>query len=270
MQFALVNGQRTTPEKGLKGLCPGCQKEVVAKCGKVKVHHWAHASNRDCDSWWEPETAWHLNWKNQFPKDYREKTFFAETGEPHRADIHTPRGVTIEFQNSSISIDELQSRVHFYKQLVWVVNAEPFRNNIQAYPIPAPEDPLLAEYEIMGYSEYARNYNEPTSLREARDFLGSLMLRKIPSNSTDKNGYRVYRLEDEIFNNVLRVTKRNPLLYQMFYWQYKRQAWLNCEAPVFFDFGDDCLRWLKRRTNPKDRMYYFKIISKAAFIKHYT
>ena len=39
MKYALVNGVKTTPEKGLKGQCQLCSADVVAKCGDIKVHH---------------------------------------------------------------------------------------------------------------------------------------------------------------------------------------------------------------------------------------
>jgi hypothetical protein len=37
MKYALVNGVKTTPEKGLKGQCQLCSADVVAKCGDIKV-----------------------------------------------------------------------------------------------------------------------------------------------------------------------------------------------------------------------------------------
>src|SRR4051812_6395999 len=123
MQYALVNGLRTEPNKGLKGSCLGCGREVLAKCGNIKIHHWAHKTLQECDSWWEPETAWHREWKNLFPERFREVVFTDPiTNEIHRADVHTSKGVTLEFQNSPIAIEELKSREAFYLKLIWVVN----------------------------------------------------------------------------------------------------------------------------------------------------
>ena len=122
MKFALVNNERQEAQPNLRGICVCCANSMVAKCGKVRIHHWAHQRSNLCDSWWESETEWHRNWKNQFPIDWQEIVHHAEDGEKHIADIKTQEGWTIEFQNSPISPEELQSRENFYEKLVWVVN----------------------------------------------------------------------------------------------------------------------------------------------------
>lgn len=123
MQYALVDGKRSQALKGISGVCEHCKSIVIAKCGDVKIHHWAHQSTKDCDHWWEAETPWHRDWKNLFPEEFREVLFVDKvTGEPHRADIHTDKGITIEFQNSPISPQEQSSREQFYQNIVWVVN----------------------------------------------------------------------------------------------------------------------------------------------------
>lgn len=52
MKFALINGIKEEATKGAKGLCPICDSELVAKCGEVKINHWAHKGKRMCDPWW--------------------------------------------------------------------------------------------------------------------------------------------------------------------------------------------------------------------------
>ena len=45
MKFALYKGERVEAEATLKGaLCPVCDAEVIAKCGDIKILHWAHIS----------------------------------------------------------------------------------------------------------------------------------------------------------------------------------------------------------------------------------
>jgi competence CoiA-like predicted nuclease len=67
----------------------------------------------------------------------------------HRADVHTDRGVTIEFQNSFLSIEELESREKFYAQLKWVVNGLKFKKRFTfTHNIADPNDPLLENFEI--------------------------------------------------------------------------------------------------------------------------
>jgi competence protein CoiA len=100
MQYAYIGSIKSSPQRGSRGICIGCGKEVIAKCGNIKLHHWAHAAKVKCDSWWENETQWHRDWKNLFPEEYREISFYDEVlKENHRADIHTKDGITIEFQN---------------------------------------------------------------------------------------------------------------------------------------------------------------------------
>jgi len=48
MEFANLNNQRTKATKGAKdALCPCCNKPVIAKCGEIKIWHWAHVSLAD-------------------------------------------------------------------------------------------------------------------------------------------------------------------------------------------------------------------------------
>jgi competence protein CoiA len=124
MKFALLNGERKKAVANLKGaVCQVCKAEVIAKCGDIKIHHWAHKSKRKCDHWWENETQWHRDWKNQFSEDWQEEILYdSETGEKHIADIKTPNGLVVEFQHSFIDKDELSTRNTFYKNIIWIVD----------------------------------------------------------------------------------------------------------------------------------------------------
>lgn len=123
MLIAKVNGKRCHATKGAKGNCPFCGGEVIAKCGEQKVAHWAHKSKKECDTWHEKETDWHLMWKNYFPIEWQEIIKQdSQTGEKHIADVHTPQGFTLEFQHSHIKPEERRSREAFYKNMNWVVD----------------------------------------------------------------------------------------------------------------------------------------------------
>jgi len=123
MKFALIDNIKTESTKGAVGTCPGCGATVVAKCGDVKVHHWAHKGIRNCDPWWENETAWHRTWKNNFPSEWQESIATDKfTGEKHIADVRTTHGLVIEFQHSFIDQRERKKRESFYKHMVWVVD----------------------------------------------------------------------------------------------------------------------------------------------------
>ncbi len=123
MKFALVNGDKTEARTGLQGSCVYCQSDTIAKCGQVRIWHWAHKSKVSCDPWWENETEWHREWKNHFPKEWQEYIHTdSATGEKHIADIKTANGLVIEFQHSAIKSNDIKSREAFYKNMVWVVD----------------------------------------------------------------------------------------------------------------------------------------------------
>ena len=121
-RFALIGGVRREAAPGLVGECQLCGRAMVAKCGSVKVWHWAHAASDACDPWWRGETAWHREWKSHFPQDWTEVVHVADNGERHFADVKTPTGWVCEFQNSPIALGERNARNACYQRVIWVVN----------------------------------------------------------------------------------------------------------------------------------------------------
>lgn len=127
MRWALVEGNRVLPQSGLQNaVCPGCGGQVVAKCGPILIHHWAHRAVSDCDAWSEPESAWHLEWKDSLaPPNFQEVVVGC-----HRADVMTSAGFTVEIQHSPLSVESIRERDRFYNQetqgLVWLVDAREF------------------------------------------------------------------------------------------------------------------------------------------------
>src|SRR5882724_2105651 len=87
MKFARTNGQRQEAQPNLSGECCGCGAPMVARCGDIRVWHWAHRSGRACDPWQENETEWHRAWKDRFPAEWQEIVHRAEDGERHIADV---------------------------------------------------------------------------------------------------------------------------------------------------------------------------------------
>jgi competence protein CoiA len=122
MRYALANGQRQEARPSLSGKCPICDRPMVARCGQIKIWHWAHLGMRICDPWWENETEWHRAWKGQFPVDWQEVVLQAQSGEKHIADVKTDQGWVLEFQHSYLDSEERQARDAFYPKLVWVVD----------------------------------------------------------------------------------------------------------------------------------------------------
>lgn len=122
MKYAVVSGERQEAQPGLSAECPSCARPMVAKCGEIKIWHWAHLGTRTCDPWWENETEWHRAWKGLFPVDWQEIVHRAESGEKHIADVKTDHGWVLEFQHSYLKPEERRARDSFYPKLVWVVD----------------------------------------------------------------------------------------------------------------------------------------------------
>jgi Competence protein CoiA-like family len=102
---------------GGKGTCRGCRHDLTPKCGQLVAHHWAHAAG-DCDTWAEPDNAWHLAWQAWAPPERTEVTIGN-----HRADIITPDGRVVEIQHSPISVAEIQERERHYGRMAWIFDA---------------------------------------------------------------------------------------------------------------------------------------------------
>ena len=132
MLYGLSNGIKIEATPNAQAVCRCCGSELIPKCGNINVWHWAHKSNIHCDDWHEPETQWHKDWKNEFPKDCQEVIIKDElTGKKHIADVFLPKGLVLEFQNSNISSEEIQQRENFYKKMIWVINGDEFYQNLK-------------------------------------------------------------------------------------------------------------------------------------------
>jgi len=134
MQFALINGIKSAPCKNGLGNCPLCNEDVFARCGNIKVHHWAHKSKKVCDPWWENETLWHRTWKNHFPTNWQEFIQFDSiTNEKHVADLKSPDGLIVEFQHSYLTTEERLSRERFYQHMIWILDGTRRKNDLTRF-----------------------------------------------------------------------------------------------------------------------------------------
>ncbi len=135
MKNALVNGVKQEATKGAKGQCLCCGADVIAKCGNIRIAHWAHKNNEECPySKKEPKTKWHLDWQNHFPKEWQEvRCTDEQTREIHIADIKTPNGLVVEFQHSAIKPEERLSREQFHKNMIWVVDGARLQHDFKRF-----------------------------------------------------------------------------------------------------------------------------------------
>ena len=246
MQYALVNGRRSEARKGAKGTCPDCKRAMVAKCGPRVMHHWAHASRRNCDPWWENETDWHREWKGQFPEECREVSHIAPDGEVHRADIKTPTGIVIEVQHSSMADEERESREEFYRNLIWILDGKSFSKSFHlGNMLPDPN------------AEWVKDVVWTPCARSAYRFLAEPIKDDIPSF------WRISDLSKECpgltkANKHERLPEGTMVLmhpsyeveaeakadyrgHHHFYWTRPRRTWFDAKCPVYIDFGEEIL-----------------------------
>ena len=133
MKFGLVNGKRVIAKPHVKGVvCPKCHTELIAKCGEIRVHHWAHKNKLQCDDWIEEDNEWRSRWLDAFPEDWQEPVI-ERNGESHFADIQTPQNTIILLHQSHLTADIIQSRENFYQSPVWIINAGRYRNDVSRF-----------------------------------------------------------------------------------------------------------------------------------------
>lgn len=128
MLFAIVNREKIEATPKTIGICPLCDHKVFSKCGEINVWHWAHNKDENCDSWYEPETEWHKNWKLIFGKNNCE-IVISQNNVRHIADIRTQDNVIIELQNSPIQKPIIRKREVFYgERMIWIINGKHFKD----------------------------------------------------------------------------------------------------------------------------------------------
>jgi len=141
MLYAILNNEKIPATPKALAKCPLCQMEVFSKCGEINIWHWSHKKHESCDNWYEPETQWHLNWKEVFGKD-RTEIVIIKDGIKHFADIQSENYVIIELQNSPLKNNAIRQREEFYgERMLWVINGTSFIFNFRMY-----EDSFLKDW----------------------------------------------------------------------------------------------------------------------------
>ncbi len=254
MKFALVDEIKSEPSPGLKGKCASCGANVTSKCGSIKIWHWSHSNRRHCDPWWENEGPWHRAWKENFPRASQEVLMIDElSGEKHIADLKTDNGIVIELQNSNIDIEEIRSREIFYENMVWIVNAEKFTQNlILGQPIPSPESEIFQDFRFHNRTFYGHF-----------DIEGSIW-HLASENEPDARMVLAHGASDQpsIVQEIRRAYKGDHLGH----WKNPRKGWLLASKQIYLDIGEDYLYQFLLDHPMAPKKYVFKIISKSVLI----
>jgi hypothetical protein len=69
-----------------------------------------------------------LKWKNKFPEEQIEVSMSG-----HRADAVRTDGMVIEFQNSSLSVEEIKERERTYGRMVWLFNGTSLKHSLRPW-----------------------------------------------------------------------------------------------------------------------------------------
>ncbi len=255
MQIALVDNRRIEAFPGGRGVCPICGSDMISKCGPRIMHHWAHHKIKNCDPWWENETQWHRDWKNQFPLECREVSHIADDGEIHRADIKTPTGIVIEIQHSSMTDSERTSREEFYQNLVWVIDGSGFRENFDIYHmLPNPDSELAQDLVWAKAERHMHGANRGIFFRISEARKDDPAITKATLYGGEVHG--IHEIEEELnlsYNG-----------YHQYDWIRPRKTWLDARCPVYIDFGDECL--VKLDVYDSSELKCVRLVSRRKFL----
>lgn len=117
-------------DMGTQYYCPICGQPLIQKRGMVREHHFSHVGQKNgssspincSDLWKYDKSDWHIAWQKRFPVECYEKVLIRGK-QKHIADI-VINNLVIEFQHSSISLEEFRERNTFYSScgysVIWV------------------------------------------------------------------------------------------------------------------------------------------------------
>jgi competence CoiA-like predicted nuclease len=266
MQYAKLDGLRCTAQPKLKAICEHCNSSVHAKCGSKVVWHWAHVSVENCDSWYEPETQWHRNWKNNFGQD-RSEISVVKDGVRHIADVLTKDDLVIEFQNSNISSETIMARELFYDKMIWVINGIHFKENFTFWDKDFAENwqlktEIIQNLNLLNSQANARvltvkgNQIKQEAIREILNRFKFVHNKQNDIYTYDlKDLHNSHTLEARIQANILepyKAQKVDQKLKSIIYtWTRSRKSWEDAKKPVFIDFNEDYLIWIKTNIGGK-------------------
>ena len=255
MKFAQVNGKRVEANKsGELGHCPFCNNQMRAYCGPLKVHHWKHISLELCDTWHEPETDWHREWKNYFDHESQEVIKKDPlTGEKHIADVYLHRiDLVIEFQHSPITLSKLAAREDFYKKMIWVVDAEPHLDKIKLR-----ENDYSNFYNHVIQPLIRMNNAEARRLKKEKGYSEE----QIEIFHKEKWDY-ITSFEEKLEEDY---TDKNYFLLE---WKYLPERWKVSSCHLFFDLRDLYIYHIIEIIENAN-VFLVKRYSKQDFLIHY-
>lgn len=210
-------------------LCPVCQCKVIPKCGTKKTWHFAHRSYEECAGFHEAETNYHMLGKKGLYK-----WLVASSEEPivefflrdiaQRPDVFLSKhNHAIEFQCSSISQDQLRSRIQGYQSLNirsdWIFGLKRlthkgnFLHFIQSTDLSAAKKDKAGNLILHYYCPLQDQF---------------VLLRNILPLSQRKSAAIAYRFSSKNFNYFQEISQtynEDELHYYKNLWQQQKTTW---------------------------------------------
>ncbi len=126
-----IDGRSVRAARGIGAVCPHCRGELIAKCGSLVVHHWAHREGSECE-YSRGMTQWHYDWLMRYQGlgDGWQIEHFFDSG--LRFDAYNARTrQAIEFQRI-IEPEYIEHKIEVCRraqvELFWLIDPEVFRN----------------------------------------------------------------------------------------------------------------------------------------------
>ena len=251
MLYGLIEGEKMRAKPRLKAQCPLCQKALIAKCGAIKVWHWAHEAGNYCDEWGEGETKWHKSWKDWFGVD-RVEVVIEKRKKRHIADIVTKKGVVIEVQHSPIAPQIIEAREKFYGRMIWIVDARSFQANLKIRFRPFILKQLKENTSFLwrGKETVIENWVDKDGFEFLTFDCSKLQLKETQKNDLTKIGFffdrKLGKWKAEHSEKRFRYLHylQTGLFYTPFEWKWARPSWQFARKPVFLDFHKNYLFYM--------------------------
>lgn len=110
-------GNRCEPSPGASAVCPSCGARMVAKCGQLVEHHWAHYRTADCDDWSGRDSGWRHEWVSAAREENREVVVNGR-----RADLLMPDGIVVVLQQGSLAAEMVAAKEVHFDRMVWLLD----------------------------------------------------------------------------------------------------------------------------------------------------
>ena len=230
-------------QKSIEGFCPACQEKLTPKIGTIYCHHWAHKKN-DCDSFSEPETPWHYNWKVTLGLENCEKVFRF----PHHA-IKDLQSFNLKRNATQKDLKKKYQELLYkwHPDRIKITNVKPDVAEMQTKRINAVYEKLIKNNfkeshraDVVLDDLVIELQNSPISEWEifARENYYQNMIWLFNAHTIGKG----LKLRNEEF-------KPNGSSYWTFRWLHPPKSIWACEKPILIDFGNKIFRIKKMYPN---------------------